>query len=287
MGQLRGLSTRVEVILPDVHMSSADKFGVKPIDRHDPAALSVAFQIMEDLKPDGVTQIGDLLHLAQISSFQRRKDMLGTVPSEDGETIDATVRRDMDLGNIFWDTVQRKVPKKADLREMEGNHEELLRVSRNMASYRPYVDKNWYVEEALNLKERGIKWIPYQRYGESKNWVELSPKLWVIHGQYVAKDHARKHHDAWGHNLIYGHLHTFEAHSYQSIDTLNGVWTVGCLCTPTASYHRGRLNAWRQGMAVVYIQPSGKFNVYFIDIIKGQAVWNGKVYSAKNLPGLM
>lgn len=282
----RKASTKITVILPDVHLQARSKDGIAPMDRHDPAAISVAFQIIQDIKPDTVIQLGDLLHLGYISGFQRKKDMLGKAPSEDGETINLTVGRDMELGNIFWDHLQKVAKGADDFHQLEGNHEEILRVARNMSLYSPYVDNQWYPEKALNLQDRGVKWTPYQRYGGSKNWVEVG-KLWVIHGQYASANHAKKHHDAWGHSLAYGHLHTYESHSFQSVDSLNGTWCLGCLCTPTASYHRGRNNAWREGVGIVYTLPNGKFNVYFVDIIKGQAVWNGKLYTSKRLPGLM
>ncbi len=281
----RKTSTRVSVIFPDIHLQDRSENGIAPMDRHDPAALSVALQIAEDVKPDEAVQLGDLLHLSYISGFQRKKDQLGKAPSEDGETINLTVAKDMVLGNIFWDYLQKATKGADSYYQLEGNHEEIMRVARNMNTYAPYVSSDWYVDKALHLKERGIKWIPYQRYDGSKNWVDLG-KVKVIHGQYTSANHLTKHHEIYD-NVIYGHLHSYSATSFKNLYTVSGAWCIGCLCSPNASYMRGRVSGWTEGVTVVYHQPNGRFSVFFIPIIDGSAIWNGKTYTAKRLPGLM
>ena len=286
MGNDRKFSTKVLFGFPDIHFTAENENGVKAIDRHDPKALSVAFQLLEDIQPDVCGQIGDMLHLAYLSGFQVKKDQDGRVPSENGETMEACLDRDNILANRFWDKTQGLCPKHTEFFQEEGNHEEILRNCRNMRRYSGVKNlQDWYPERAWRLKERGIQWIPYQRYGEgAKNWYQFG-KVKIIHGQYANMNHIKKHHESWGCNLIYGHMHTIQETTFISADSQMMVATAGCLSTPYASYHRGRNNAWQQAVFVVYLQPNGLFHYYPIRIVNGTAVWNGKTYFAKPLKG--
>lgn len=280
----RKSSTKVTVILPDVHLSATSRDGIRPIDRHDSEALSVAFQIIKDIQPDRIVQLGDLLHFGQISGFARKKDMLGKAPSEDGETISVTIERDIELANIFWDTVQ-SLSKAKEYDFLQGNHDLILDKARQMNLYAPYVNKSWYLQEALHLKDRGINYTKYERFNGSKNWI-TEGKLNICHGFYSGGNHLDAHFRMFQSNVCYGHLHSYGAKSFASVDSIKGAWCIGTLSTKYASYVRSAASAWRQGCALVYSQPNGKFNLYFIDIVGGHAVWAGKIYTAKRLVGL-
>ncbi len=285
MPNLNGASTERVFVFPDTHLADSVN-GVRPMDAHDPKAISVAIQVMRDFKPTKALQLGDLLNNGGISSFQRRKDQLGQVPSDSGDTISSVVARDMALGRRFWDIVQENSRGCKEYYQLCGNHDHLLNEARGMAAYKPFIDKNWYIESALQLKEKGIKYVPYIRTETQNNWVELG-KLWAIHGSFSSGNALKKHYEAYGKSLIMGHLHAYIAASFSSVHSgPAGVWSLGTLSTRTASYIRSGVNAWRQGFGTVHILPNKNFYVNFYDIIDGVTVYNGKVYSAKKLTGL-
>ena len=281
-------STLVVVASPDKHFASSSKDGIKPTDRHDPAALSVFLQVLADIKPDIHVDLGDLAHFGYISHYQFEKGQFGRVPSQDGETIALSVADDNALINRWLDKLQGACRKDTKFHQLEGNHEEILRVGRNKEAYRPFVNSEWYPEKAWRLQERGIKWTPYQRYDQSPNPLNSVKigKVRLIHGHYATANHLEKHWRSWGCSLIYGHMHTVEEKTFPTLEAQQVVKTIGCLCSKTASYHRGRNNAWAQAFSVIYIQPNGLFHESTVRIINGNAVWNGKVYHAKKMPGI-
>ena len=252
------------------------------MDRHDPKALSVVLQVLKDIRPDNYIDIGDLAHLAYLSHWNVDRDQQGRSVSENGDSIAMNLKDDHALINVWLDKVQAACRKDTRYYQLEGNHEEILRVLRNMRKTDGYDKTQFYPEKQWELEERGIKWVPYQRYGDSqKNWVEIGPHLKVIHGQYAALNHLRKHWENWQTNLIYGHLHTRETKDFSHPKFSTTVQTIGCLCGKTASYHRGRNNAWSQGFSVVHLYPDGRFLDEFVRILNGRAYYNGKTYYAK------
>ena len=271
---------KLTVIFPDIHFAHGVN-GQKPMDRHDPVALSVAFQILRDLRPDSFIQLGDLFHGSYLSHWNVAKDMMGRTVGNDGELLNMCLKDDHRLINLFWDKVQEAVGKNADVYGMEGNHEEILRNLRYMNKHNGLDKDQFYPEVMWRLKERGIKWIPYQRYENKPNWVEVGPYLKVLHGQYCSTNHLTKHFQHHLTNLIYGHVHNIEEKSFPSPSNHISVKSIGCLCTRTASYHRGRNNAWGQAICLVYTLPSGEFYDQVVRIINGKAVYAGKVYVGK------
>jgi hypothetical protein len=279
-GRKIGFSTKVAVISPDKHFAHSVN-GQKAMDRHDPAAISIFLQIVKDIKPDIHVGLGDTAHLAYLSHWNISKGIGGRAKSEDGETIAMSLQEDNNLINRYFDNLQKSCKKDSEYIELEGNHEEILRNSRSMPLYSGFVTSDWYPERAWRFAERGVKWIPYQKYGNNPNWYQLGPYLRLVHGHYAGTNHLTRHFLDHLTNVHYGHLHTIEEKAFRSPSAHISVKTLGCLCTPTASYHRGTNNAWGQGFEIVYLLPNGQFHDQFIKIIKGKAVYNGKVYTAK------
>jgi hypothetical protein len=283
---MRKPSVITAVISPDKHFAHAVN-GVKPMDRHDPAALSILLQIMNEIKPDIYIDLGDMVHLAYLSHWNQGRDLWGKSVSEDGETVPMLLKDDNALIGVWLDHVMKACRKDTKYYQLEGNHEEIMRVSRNMNKYAPLVNNSWYPEKAWDLAERKMEFIPYQRYGPNgKNYVQLGKYLKVIHGHYASTNHLAKHWLHWQTNLIYGHMHTIESKAFPNLHNHTNVQTIGCLCTPTASYHRGRNNAWGQAFSVVYLMPDGQFHDVLVRIINGKAIWNGKIYYAKSIKGI-
>ncbi len=284
----RTSSTRVGVALPDIHLASSDKDGRVPMDRHDPAALSIVLQILEDLQPDYLCQVGDLVHLGYLSHWNRDKGMGGRVVALDGETLLMNLKNDHQLTNLWFDVVQKIVPRHSEIVQLEGNHEEIFRALGYMTSF-DGIDKTQFNPVASwNLAERKIKWVPYQRYDGQPNWTVFG-KVKLCHGKFVSRNHLELHLRDMGYgNLKYGHTHSFETKDFPHPEHSINVQSIGCLCTRQASYHRGRNTAmgWSQGLSVMYLYPDGKYLDLFVRILDGRAIFNGKTYHAKPIKGI-
>ena len=274
------------IVTPDKHFS-VTKSGAKPIDRHDPAALSVALQIVEDVKPDIYVDLGDIGHFPYLSGFSIKKDLSNRVVTIDGETAAASLKLDHEVINVWWDHVMKACRKDTKFVQLEGNHDELLRICRHMEKYAAVSDQDcWYAEKAWHLDQRGVKFVPYQRYGEGKNYYDIG-KLRCLHGQYASEAYINKHAKFWpGQSLVMGHLHTYEHKRFPHEKFSLSVQSIGCLSTKYASYHRGRNNAWAQGLLVVKVFSDGTFLDTFVHILGGKATYGNKVYYAKLINGI-
>ena len=277
----KGFSVQTILISPDKHFNSTSSNGTKPRDRHDPRALSCLLQVIKDLKPDWHIGLGDTGHYSYISHWNVDKGIYGRSASEDGETIQSNISNDNNLINRWLDHLQAAMPRGSRMDELEGNHEQILRESRQMPKYSALVNSDWYPEKVWRLKERGINWTTYQPYNGKKNWVEIGKHLKVIHGMYAGTTHLTRHWQAFQSNLIYGHMHTRESRDYMHPVYSSVIQTIGCLCMKEASYHGGRLNAWAQGFSIVYLMPDGRFFDSWVRILDGRCIVDGKTYEAK------
>lgn len=284
----RSVSTKVGVILPDIHFASSVVDGRVPMDRHDTGAVSVALQILADLRPDYLCQLGDLVHLGYLSHWNRDKDMRGRVVALDGETLEMNLKNDHALINVWFDILQKTLPRKAELVQLEGNHEEIFRALTYMTTFDGMDKTQFHPVASWNLQQRGVAWVPYQRYDGSPNWAVFG-KCKIVHGKYVSKNHLELHwRDMGCGNLKYGHTHSFETKDFPHPELSVNVQSIGCLCTRQASYHRGRNTAmgWSQGFSVMHLYPDGKFLDQYVRILNGRAIFDGKTYLAKPIKGI-
>lgn len=275
---------RTMVAIPDVHLQpSVD--GVKPIDRHDPKALSVLFQILEYIKPDVVVQGGDLLNLGEMNPFGKKRGMNGKVRTNDGEYKQACLKDSMEAGRRFWDYVREICPR-AEMCQLEGNHELWLREERNYPHNQPFVNSDWYIDKGLGLTERKIKFIPFERWGDRpQNWYQFG-KLKVLHGWYHGKTYLDQMYLALTGSFLQFDMHVIATKDYNSVAGDRVGMCGGCLCTREASYHRGRLNGWGQAVNIINLLPSGRFFTNICRIVDGEAVIGHKVFRSRPIRGL-
>jgi hypothetical protein len=284
----RSTSTKVGVILPDIHFASPGLNGQVPFDRHDPEALSIVLQVLKDLQPEYLCQLGDLIHLGYLSHWNADRDMKGRVVSLSGEALGMCLKDDHQLINHWFDILQKLLPKKTEMVQLEGNHEEIFRSLTYMTTYDGIDKTQFHPVASWNLQQRGITWVPYQRYDGGPNWATFG-KCKIVHGKFVSKNHLELHwRDMGCTNLKYGHTHSFETKDFPHPELSVNVQSIGCLCTRQASYHRGRNTAmgWSQGFSVMYLFPDGKFLDTYVRILNGRAIFNGKTYYAKPIKGI-
>ena len=221
---------------------------------HDQKAVDCAIAIMKFLKPDVFINLGDVGEWESVSAWKYK----------------------VNKGIDQFDKVLDKIGCK-ERYILAGNHDEWLdRFAENKVGGHSLLN-GYTFEKACKWKERGYK---YYRYNQP---LKLG-KVNFIHGAYVTTYHAKKHLEAYGANIVYGHTHDIQRHTLTKLDSGTiGAWSMGCLKDMRHEKNcwlRGRLHNWNHAVGVVDWFANGNFKIEVIEIIKGvTSVW-GKVISA-------
>lgn len=157
-----------------------------------------------------------------------------------------------------------------DVVYLEGNHENWVE---QYIEKKPEVEELLEIPTKLDLKERGIGWVPQNR-------LYRVGKMYFIHGVYIYKYHAQKHLTAYGCNICYGHTHTAQTHQLNmKMQDPIMAYGLGCLCDHEPHWMRGRPANWMNQFAVMDVQEdTGRFNLNTINITRGQFIYNGRIY---------
>ena len=194
------------IVLPDPHIRA--KAGGE-----DKRSIAAVEKYIKDAEPDEIICIGDLMDFNCISDHNAFN-----LRATEGETI----ARDYEAANKVIDRWQ-KLAESVVL--LEGNHD--YRVERFLDAY-PKMAGTLEVEVGLHLKERGIKWVR----SWSEGTVYRVGNANFIHGLYVNDHHAKKHVEAFGRSVFYGHTHDIQL--YSKVTAGDNKTTVGqslgCLC---------------------------------------------------------
>lgn len=218
---------------------------------------------MADLSPDEVVYLGDFMDFDLISSHN--KDNLRAIA---GKRLDAEY---VYAGQIL--DRHRKAAPKAKFTLLEGNHE--FRIERYIDA-NPVLEGKVEVETGLQLLHRKINWI--RCWSRGKHY--KIGKARFIHGLYTNQFHAKKHVEAFGENIFYGHTHDVQSYSKElhgADKTIVGQ-SLGCLCRYDQGYLRGRPTKWQQAIAVFDFFPDGYFQYNVIRIFKHRFFADGKTY---------
>jgi predicted phosphodiesterase len=239
---------------------------------HDRKALSVAEQVMKDLKPQRLIYIGDFLNMTPVSHWMEDKKR----PME-GQ------RLTKDYNGWYNKLTEHVKMAGKGLKEvvlLEGNHEDWIN---------QYLDKHSEMEGLIEVKTHIAEKLADEYPDLKVTWVKYNQfyklgKLYFTHGIYTNKYHASKHLESLGRNVMYGHTHTVQEHtSSNAVDgEKHSSKSIGCLADMSPSYMRNRPHQWVHAFAVVYTDAStGNFTDYVVKIINGATVWNGKLYKGQ------
>ncbi|QDP47841.1 MAG: hypothetical protein Unbinned400contig1004_10 [Prokaryotic dsDNA virus sp.] len=234
----------------------------------DDKALSVLLQGIQIIKPDIAINLGDVGEWESVSAWRwkRRKcpPLEYQLPFIDEE---------IELVNEGLDKIDRALDKvKCKTRYMlQGNHDEWLDM---FVEKFPYL-KGYTFRKACLLDERGYK------YYEHNKPLKLG-KINFIHGAYATTYHAKKHLEAYGSNICYGHTHDVQRHTLTKLDSGTiAAWSMGCLKNMSGDKNkwlRGRLHNWCHAFGIITWQSNGNFQIEVIDIQKGKAsVWGQEI----------
>lgn len=242
-----------EVVLNDIHIPKQNK-----------KALSCALKAIALIKPDGITLNGDIMDAGTFSRHDRFK-----FPKQhwtDSQFYEAS-KYEYEETNKFLDKIDQIAPK-ARKRYEYGNHEVWIE---DYIKESPKTRREIFgIDHRLSLLLRGYELFPYNTF------MRLG-KLRVTHGIYSCTNHAKKHLDAMGASILYGHLHNLEVASKITPDhTSHMAWANGCLCDLNPAYLKNRPQNWNHSFAVVYVWPNQEFQVDIVRIQKGKCVVWGK-----------
>ena len=238
------------IIVGDIHAPVYDQIAIKSV-----------LNLMDDIKFDGIINLGDFMDLACVSHWNESKH----------KTLEGKrLKSDYIIGNALLDEFDKRLPEGTEKHFLLGNHE--CWVEQLIDKY-PALDGLFDVESALKLVERGYKVYPY-------NEIVRFGRLCVTHGIYCGTTPARTHASKLLSNVLVGHTHSPEMcliHSPAKEVSVIG-YVNGCLCHSSPDYLKGKPSNWATGVAILYLFPNGWFDVNLIRIVKGRFVYNEKLY---------
>lgn len=275
--------SKTAVILPDLQ-----------VPYHDEQAVSVALQIIKDIKPDKIVLLGDALDLSAWGRYVQR-------PEYATATQDAIITLHKLLATL------RTMNRTAEIVVMAGNHEkrmENMLLQNAQAAYglkRADQLTNWPVMSVPFLAAFDTLDVEYvDGYPASRYWI--NERLQVRHGNIArpaGKTVLAVNNDERV-STIFGHIHRIEnAWGTKNVydgGRMNAAWAIGCLCridghvpsTKSAVDQRTmqpiqNYENWQQGFAVVdYEDGDASFNVQqvFINTFTDyETRFRGKVYT--------
>ena len=183
------------IVIPDQHF---------PI--HDQSAVNVVLQAIQLVKPDAFINLGDVGEWESVSAWKYKGKKLPEL-----EFQLPLVDKEIELVNEGIDQFDR-VLDKCKVKEryiLAGNPDEWLTYV--FCDRYPYM-KDYTFRKACRWDERGYKYFEYNQP------LKLG-KVNFIHGAYATTYHAKKHLEAYGSNIIYGHTHDIQRHSITKLDS--------------------------------------------------------------------
>lgn len=284
---------KTAIILPDPQIGFRRDLMTDKLDPfHDERAMAVALQMIVDLQPDLIVNLGDFLDLPDHSKYMK----------EPGFAL--TTQQGINRGYRFL-VEQRTAAPNAKIVLLEGNHDLRLKtdiIVNAKASFglcRAEHPDNWPVLSVpflLRVDELGVQYVS----GYSKGCKYLiNNNLQCKHGKTVRSNGSTAYAIAKEERVstIFGHIHRIEM-QYKTVETVDGfktslAFTPGTLARidgavpstnsgmdemgkPTESYEN-----WQQGVGVVYYEDGdGDFHVHGVHIHNGRAMYGGKLYVA-------
>ena len=249
-------------VLPDMQIKSDRSGRATGVDLK---SLNAVLSCLADNSWDGLVILGDFLDFNCISSHNN-----GFPRLIEGQSL----AKDYKIGNKILDQVVnavRKNNKKCRIVFLEGNHE--YRVER-LIDANPTLEGIIEVPEGLHFKARNIEWIPCYKDNTDFNY----KKLTFTHGVYTNDLHAKSHVTKFGHSVVYGHLHDFQAYTFPRRGKSDNIIGVSMMCLCTSQEWEKTPNRWQQGFGVVYFWGDGYFQIQPILINKHRFVFNNKEY---------
>lgn len=244
-----GAKMEKALIIPDIHA---------PLE-HKPT-IKIAIKLARDLKPDYIVYLGDCFDATGISRWRDKR-----VTEEDG--VWATGQEIEYFKKNIYDPLKKASGKRVKILWCGGNHDE----ERTRLAIADTPDR----KKILDIR----KIFPDAKICEYGEYHKIG-KLVFTHGDYHNDAHAKKHVLTYGSSVCYGHTHNIQSYTMIAKADKNPhkAQSMGCACNKNPEYIRSKSNAWQHALGVAYFQPNGNYNLYTVEVIRGEAMFNGKTY---------
>jgi len=285
-------TVKTAIILPDPQIGFRRGLLDDKLDPfHDEVAMAVAIQMIADIKPDLIVNLGDFIDFPSFSRFLQEP------------TFALTTQQALNRGYRFL--VEQKVAApNAHVVLIAGNHD--IRISKAIITnaqaafglHRAENPDGWPVLSIpflLRLDELGVEYVGGYPAGEY--WINENLKC--IHGVKVRSNGSTAQAVVADErvSVIFGHVHRMEL-QYKTVNVRNGfktrlAFTPGTLARidgAVPSTNGGidewgnpvtRWENWQQGIGIVhYEEGEGDFHVHGVHIHNGRAMYGGKLYVA-------
>lgn len=251
------------IILPDIHY---------PL--HDESSWQAVLKFIPWFKPDEIVLLGDALEMQSIDHWKAEK---GNTKYFEGKRL---LKEYAGFIQEILEPLEQAAPK-AKRVYLGGNHEEW---AYQMVDRQPQLEGFIEPEIAMKLDERGWQWIPYlvKQSGRMIPGMYKIGKLTLTHGQYTNIYHANKMAQSYDRSVAYGHTHDIQfqtkVHTEDPTD-YHTAQSIGCLCNLSPTFLWGRPNRWVHSFGLLYVRPSGIYNLYVPVIIEGEFTFAGETFS--------
>lgn len=276
-------SVKCTIVIPDTHFQAPVNGGlVAPDFCHDPSAISLLFQVINDRRPDEIIHLGDICEMATVSAWTKSINREGQVRGTDGNWYQDAWSNSMGMVSRFWEYLRKTNPS-IPFHQLEGNHDFWSDIAFTNPTLAPFAKTLAFRNQSV-WKDCNIAYYPYN--GDQKihqPWVDIG-QVRVLHGyKNVSAKRMRLEHD----NVMYGHQHKilYDAWDANSRE-MRRSWCIGCLTKLKPDYNSrgGAQNGWAQAFGVIYTMPDGTFSIRVVEITNGRIVdFDGKSYFPKPL----
>jgi transposase-like protein len=238
----------------------------------DDRALAIVGQIAEQLQPDVIVHMGDLLDCYSLSRFDKDPTRMETIQDE------------IDMGRAHMAQMRRRSPNSQYIL-LEGNHpDRLRRVLWKLPGEAAFLHKLTAFRETmtwnylLGLDDLDIEFVPYG----TESRYEFLPKFIVKHGNVVRKHSAmsaKAELEKYNRSGASGHTHRLGMFMHRDHNG-NHIWLeTGCTCGTDPEYTADP--DWQQGCVVMtFDKTTGAFQAEVVYIKDGLAVFRGQVLTA-------
>ena len=239
------------VVLSDIH-----------IPYHDPAAVEVAFQIVDDLQPQRIIILGDLIDFYQISSYD----------VDPARATGYQLQSDLHAAQAFLQTLRSIVEPVTQINYILGNHEDRLR---KFLWKTPKICglESLALESLLNLAAYNITMAPNSL---------LRSNMLFEHGSIIRKGSGYTAHaqlSTRGISGISGHSHRLSTIYHTDLSGVK-LWAEnGHLSTMQPEYLQGQPD-WQQGGSVLWLGPQTLPVIQQFHIHQGTCLFAGRTYKA-------
>jgi hypothetical protein len=272
------------LIIPDSQNGYIKDFYSGYLDpTHDRDAWDLTIQVCQEMKPDRIILLGDMLDMPDWSDkFLRSPEMQ--------YTTQATL-----LEFNWWLQRLRKIVPNAQIDYLEGNHEN--RLYKHIIKYSAQLyglqrvdltqkQPAYSIPNLLALDKLGITY--HENYPKGELW--LNDNLRVSHGTIVRQGSGMTTATVAKEtrcSQIFGHIHRIEV-ATKTVPSVKGeisykIVSPGCICridgiVPGNGNHQN----WQQGLAeVIYEEGNGMFEINVITITKGKCIYNNKKFESQ------